>query len=695
LRNVILATITAFTIGAVVAAEADPFLWLEEVEGEKALTWVRGQNDRSLKMLQADPRYADLEGKALAILEAKDRIATPSFRAGALSNFWQDDKNVRGLMRKTTIESYLTASPKWETILDIDALAKAENANWVFKGANCLLPDERRCLLNLSDGGKDAVEVREFDRQTTAFVDGGFRLSNGKQSASWLDADTLYVERDWGPGTMTESGYPYIVKLWKRGTRLEDAPEVYRGKQTDVSAGAWVVRDADGAVQGVVFSRYPSFFESEYYLSTDKGPVRLPFPLKSSVKTFVAGHVVMTLEQDWDWQGKSYGTGALVAFNWEELRRDPANAPAVLIYQPGPRESIEQVANTRNRLLVAVYENVKGALYAYEPANGTWTRKRLSLPENASIGVVSTRDQDDLAFVNVAGFLEPDALYFGDVAKNDFKKVKSLPPRFDATNLTVQQFEAKSSDGTLIPYFIAHKKDVKLDGTNPTVLYAYGGFQVSMTPAYSGTVGKLWLERGGVYVLANIRGGGEFGPAWHQAGLKTKRQIIYDDFYAVANDLVSRKVTTPRRLGIMGGSNGGLLMGVALTQRPELWNALVIQVPLLDMLRYHKLLAGASWVGEYGNPDDAEEGAFLRKLSPYHNLKKDVKYPEAFFVTSSKDDRVHPGHARKMAARMEEMKLPFLYYENIDGGHAAAANQRERAKRVALEFTYLSRKLMD
>jgi prolyl oligopeptidase len=308
---------------------------------------------------------------------------------------------------------------------------------------------------------------------------------------------------------------------------------------------------------------------------------------------------------------------------------------------------------------------------------------------------VSTRNEDDLAFVNVAGFVEPDAMYLGDVIKNDFKRVKSLPPRFDGSNIAVEQFEAKSPDGTKVPYFILRRKDMKLDGTNPTLLYAYGGFQVSMTPSYSGTIGKLWLERGGVYVLANIRGGGEFGPSWHQAGLKTKRQVIYDDFVAVADDLIQRKITTPRRLGIMGGSNGGLLMGVQLTQRPELWNAVVVQVPLLDMLRYHKLLAGASWMGEYGDPDDAVEGAFLRKISPYHNLKEGVTYPEPFFVTSSKDDRVHPGHARKMAARMEAMKLPFLYYENIDGGHAAAANQRERAKRIALEFTYLSRKLMD
>ncbi len=677
------------------AEDADPFQWLEEVEGEKPLAWVRAQNERSLKALQADAHYEDLQTKALAILEAKDRIPVPGFRAGQVYNFWQDDVNVRGLVRRTSVNEYRKAAPQWDVVLDVDALSKAEGANWVYQGAGCLQPDETKCLVSLSEGGKDAVEIREFDNTAKTFVVGGFRLPAGKQNADWLDADTLYVSRDFGPGTMTESGYPFVVKKWARGSKWEDAVEVYRGKASDVAAGARVWRDENGRVQAVVFTRYPSFFETEYYLSTDGEPVRLPFPLKSSLQTLVSKQIVLTLEQDWAWGGASFVKGTLLSFDLEALKRDSATAKATVVYAPGGRESIEQVSSSRNRLLVTVYENVKGALYSFRFSKGTWTRSRLKLPANASISVVSARSEDDQVFVNVAGFLEPDGLYFGDVSKDNFQKVKSLPPRFDASSLAVDQFEVASTDGVKVPYFVLRKKGLKFDGGNPTLLYAYGGFQVSMTPSYSGTVGKLWLERGGVYVLANIRGGGEFGPAWHQAGLKTKRQIIYDDFVAVAQDLVTRKVTTSRRLGIMGGSNGGLLMGVALTQRPELWNAVVVQVPLLDMLRYHKLLAGASWMGEYGDPADPVEGAFLRKISPYHNLKEGVKYPEPFFVTSSKDDRVHPGHARKMAARMEVMKLPFLYYENIDGGHAAAANQRERAKRIALEFTYLSRKLMD
>lgn len=677
------------------AATADPFQWLEDVEGKKALEWVHAQNDRSLKILQADSRYQGLHDEALAILEAKDRIATPSLEAGGVSNFWQDDVNVRGVWRRTTIDSFNSSSPSWETVLDIDALAKAENANWVYKGTNCLQPDETKCLVSLSDGGKDAVERREFDLTTKSFVAGGFKLPAGKQTADWLDENTLYVAREWGPGTITESGYPFVVKLWKRGTKLEDAVEVYRGTPKDVSAGSTVLRDENGAVQAVIFTRYPSFFESEYYLSTDSGPKRLPFPLKSTIQALVAGQLVLTLEDDWNWNGASFKKGALISFNLADVKTDMAKAKATLVYMPGARESIEQVASTRTRLVVGVYENVRGALYSYAFSGGKWARTKLNLPANASIGVATSRNEDDRIYAGVAGFLEPDALYYGDASGGDFARVKSLPPRFDASNMQVEQFEAKSTDGTMIPYFVMHQKGIKLDGSNPTLLYAYGGFQVSMTPSYSATIGKMWVARGGVYVLANIRGGGEFGPAWHQAGLKTKRQIIYDDFTSVAKDLIARKITSSRRLGIEGGSNGGLLMGVELTQHPELWNAVVVQVPLLDMLRYDKLLAGASWVGEYGDPDNATEAAFLRKISPYHNLKEGVKYPEPFFVTSTKDDRVHPGHARKMAAKMEQMKLPFLYYENTDGGHAASANQRERAKRIALEFTYLTRKLVD
>ncbi|MFN9544032.1 MAG: S9 family peptidase, partial [Alphaproteobacteria bacterium] len=398
----------AFVVtGAAMANADDPFLWLEEVESEKALGWVKSQNERSLKLLQADPRYADLEAKALAILEAKDRIASPSFRAGQISNFWQDQQSVRGVVRRTSVESYLTDNPQWETVLDIDALTKAENANWVFRGSNCLPPAETLCLVSLSNGGKDAVEIREFDARSKSFVQGGFRLSDGKQSADWLDADTLYVARDWGPGTLTESGYPFVVKKWKRGAPVEQAVEVYRGTATDVAAGAGMLRDEEGKVQAVLFTRSPSFFEAEYYIEAQGGPKRLPFPLKSSLQGLVKKQVVITVEDDWTWQGKTYAKGSLLSFSLEALKADPANAKATLVFAPGPRESIEQVSSTRNRLLVAVYENVKGGLYAFDFNGKAWSRQKLKLPENASIGVVSTRDEDDKVFVTVAGFIDP------------------------------------------------------------------------------------------------------------------------------------------------------------------------------------------------------------------------------------------------------------------------------------------------
>jgi prolyl oligopeptidase len=673
----------------------DPFIWLEEVEGEAALDWVRRQNERSLAHLEADPRYAELHRDALAVVTAADRIPYPSFRGSQVANFWQDDAHQRGLWRRTTLDSYLTETPEWETVLDIDALAAAEDRAWVYHGASYLPPDYRQCLVNLSDGGKDADEAREFDARDRQFVDAGFFLPEGKQSATWIDADTLLVGRDWGPGTMTASGYPYIIKRWQRGTPLESAAEVFRGSADDVSVRPVVLRDPDGQLHGILVFRAVTFFESEAYLLGDAGPVRLPIPLKSQFREFVLGQLIFTLDEAWDWRGRTYQPGALVALDLDRCKRGAEAIEVVQIYAPGPRESIEGVTATRSRLLVTIYREVRGRAVIYEFTGALWRETALPLPENASVYPISTNDRDERAFVSVMGYLIPDTLYLADLATAAANPVKSLPPRFDAGSLAVEQFEATSQDGTQVPYFVVHPKAMSLDGTTPTLLYGYGGFQISLTPSYVGIPGKLWLERGGAYVVANIRGGGEFGPTWHQAALKQHRQRAYDDFIAVAEDLIRRGITTPRRLGIMGGSNGGLLMGAMLVQRPDLFRAIVIQVPLLDMLRYHKLLAGASWMAEYGDPEQSEEGEFLRHISPYHNLRPGVAYPEPFFVTSTRDDRVHPGHARKMAAKLAAMGLPFLYYENVEGGHSAAATLQERARRQALEFTYLAQKLMD
>ncbi|MFZ0269812.1 prolyl oligopeptidase family serine peptidase [Caulobacter sp.] len=672
----------------------DPYKWMEEIEGERPLAWAKAQNTRSLAVLQGDARYAGLEDQALAILNAKDRVPAVSFAGdGSLRNFWQDAEHVRGVWRATTMESYRTAQPQWETILDIDALSKAESANWVFKGAACLPPEETRCLLTLSDGGKDAVTIREFDTVTKSFVDGGFVLPEGKQDVAWLDRDTLLVAREWEPGQVTKSGYAYVIKAWKRGAPLASAREVFRGAPDDVAASAYTLTEADGRVAATLISRAVSFFETETYLLTDQGAVRLPLPLKSSVRGYVAGQVIVTLEQDWPERG--FKSGDLFSFDLSAFKADPAKAAATLVLRPTPKQSVESVTTTRDKLVVGLLDNVTGAAVAYSHGPKGWTSQKLALPGNSTIGLGSASQKDDRLFLSVTGYLTPSTYWLADAASLKLEQVKASPARFDASTHVVEQFEATSTDGVKIPYFVVRPKGVKYDGSAPTLLYAYGGFQASMTPAYSGVMGKLWLERGGTYVVANIRGGGEFGPAWHNAGLKENRQKVYDDFFAVSQDLITRKITSPRRLGIMGGSNGGLLMGVALTQRPELYNAIVVQVPLFDMIRYTQIGAGASWVGEYGDPAIPSERAVIARYDPYSNLKAGRNYPEVFIETSTKDDRVHPAHARKAAARLEELGYPVLYYENIDGGHAASANLAETARRQALEYVYLSKRLMD
>lgn len=672
---------------------ADPYTWMEEAESPRALEWVNAQNARSLAELQGDPRFEGLFESALRIVTATDRIPAPSFRAEVIDNFWQDATHVRGIWRKTTLNSYRTADIAWETILDIDALASAENANWVYEGADCLLPDERLCLVTLSDGGKDAVTLREFDAETRAFVPDGFVLPEGKQNVTWRDENTLLIGREWAPGEMTESGYPFVLKELKRGQPLSAAREIFRGQRTDVSVQPWVMRDADGAVQGVMAIRSMSFYDSEYFLLGDGAPVKLPFPLKASLQGLIKGQLVFTIEQDWPERGLK--TGDVLAYDLAALKRDPASARPTLILSPGPRESVEGIALTRNHMVVALYENVRGGAYVYDYDGRAWTRRKVDLPANVSVDLGSVDPRKDRLFLSVTGYLDPSTLYLLAANSGATARVKQAPARFNADGMVVEQFEARSRDGTMVPYFVVHRTDIKLDGSNPTLLYAYGGFQSSMTPAYSGSIGKLWLERGGVFVMANIRGGGEFGPAWWSQGLKENRQRVFDDFIGVAEDLIARQITSPRRLGIEGGSNGGLLVGAVMTQRPELFNAAVVQVPLFDMIRYTHIGAGASWVGEYGDPAIPAEREYILRYSPYQNLRAGQAYPEPFFVTSTKDDRVSPAHARKAVARMQELGYPVLFYENTDGGHAAAANLNETAKRVALEYTYLTRKLMD
>ena len=688
--------------GAAVAQsqENDPYLWLEDVSSPRAMSWVETHNKKATDVLETDPRYQRFYAQALEIAQAKDRIPTGSFIGGQVYNFWQDNDHVRGIWRRTSTDSYASGKPQWETVLDLDALAASEKANWVWKGAQCARPLERRCLINLSDGGEDAVTIREFDLATRSFVKGGFVLPKGKQRVDWENENALLVSREWKAGDLGRTGYPFIAKRLQRGKPLSSAVEVYRGSPKDGGYGVtpYVVRDAKGRSLSLV-DRPIDTFHSQTYVLTPKGARRLAIPSKANVADLVEGRVIIQSQEAWSpvGTGKHFPAGSLLSVNLAQLKANPARLNPTLIYKPASREALQGATAAKDMLLVSVLDNVRGRTLVYRPGpKDSWTRSALELPDNSTLAITDTSRTDNQAILAVTSFLTPPSLWLADAATGKAHEIMQQPPKFDASNLVAEQREAVSTDGTKIPYFLVHRRDIKLDGNNPTLLYAYGGFEVSQTPSYSATTGKLWLENGGVYAVANIRGGGEFGPAWHEAGLSTKRQIIYDDFASVAKDLIATKVTSPRRLGIRGGSNGGLLMGVEFTQHPDLWNAVIIDVPLLDMIRISKIAAGASWEGEYGSvDDDPAVRAFWEKTSPYQNLRTNVHYPTPFIFTTTKDDRVGPQHARKFAARMEEMGLPFYYYENTEGGHAAGANLRQTARTNALEMTYLTRKLMD
>lgn len=674
----------------------DPFLWLEDQHGARPMAWVTAENAKTMAVLEKDPHYPSFYHDALAIAQADDRIPGVTFIAGELYNFWQDSVHVRGIWRRTTPASYRTAHPGWTTVLDVDSLARAEKANWVWEGANCAMPAERRCMISLSDGGEDATTAREFDLSASHFVAGGFILPHGKQRFAWVGTDTLLVSREWTPGALTASGYPFIIKRVARGQPLASATEVFRGAATDGGYGVSPATIWDGAGHHATFIERPtSTFDYESYIVRPSGVTRLAIPLEARGVAMVDGQVVVKLSQSWSAGPEPIPTGSLASFDLGAAMADPMHLKPVPVFVPGPRESVDGTSWTRNQLVAAIYQNVRGRIFAFShTSDGRWTRKQLPFPDNLATTISAADIHGDDAFVTVTGFLTPTSLWQANTQTHAVAAVKTLPAQFDAARDTVEQLEATSKDGTQVPYFVMRPRAMKLDGSNPTILTAYGGFEVSMTPSYSAATGKLWLEHGGVFVLANIRGGGEFGPAWHEAGLKTHRQVIYDDFAAVAHDLITRHITSTPRLGIRGGSNGGLLMGVELTQHPDLWGAVDIEVPLLDMLRYEQIDAGASWVGEYGSVSNPAERTFLASISPYQNLRKGVVYPEPLIWSTTKDDRVGPQHARKFAAKMAAMGDPYLFFEVTEGGHGSGANLKERAHTTALEYTYFADKLM-
>ncbi len=670
-------------------AADDPYLWLEDVSGEKALSWVRQQNAISTNQLGALPDFSAIQQRLRLILDSQERIPYVAKHGKFYYNFWRDENNTRGLWRRTSLDEYKKPTPAWETVLDLDKLAADEKENWIWQGYRVLQPDYDRCLIELSRGGADAAVVREFDLDQKAFVKDGFTLPEAKSNVAWRNRDTLYVGTDFGPGSLTTSGYPRVIKEWKRGTALSAARTVFEGKVDDMAVEASVVHDPGRIYEFI--SREPTFFTDEVSVRRGEAWVRLDKPMDAEASTF-GDFLLLRLRSDWTVGGKSYAAGSLLAENFDNYLQGGRGLE--VLFEPTERKSLAAISKTKDYLVLTELNNVRSRLYRLRFADGNWNRVPLDAPAFGTVSVkgIDPENSDDF-FMTVTDFLTPSSLYFGTAGTEAREKLKSLPEFFKTEGLEIQQFEARSKDGTRVPYFQVSRKGMKFDGANITLLTGYGGFEIPMLPGYNPVVGAGWLERGGIYVLANIRGGGEFGPKWHEAARKGNRQRAYDDFIAVAEDLIARKVTSPKHLGIEGRSNGGLLVGVMLTQRPDLFGAVHCGSPLLDMRRYNHLLAGASWMDEYGDPDKPEDWAYISKYSPYENARKDREYPPILITTSTRDDRVHPGHARKMATRLEEQGHQVLYYENIEGGHGAAANNQQIAFMDALAFAFLWKEL--
>jgi len=675
--------------------EQDPCIFLEEARSPEALDWVAKENARTLAAFEADPRYAQLKAEALAIFDSTDRIPFVSFRPDGLYNFWQDKANPKGVLRRTTLESYRTASPEWEIILDVDALAKAEGKEWVYQGSTCLPPALNRCMIALSDGGEDATILREFDTKTKQFVEGGFVLAEKSQGGvEWVDENTLLVGRDFGAGTLTESNYPFTTREWKRGTPIADAKEIFRGDAKDVSSGAALLRDNKDVIHARIAYRGISFHERLWYVWKDNQWLQLDLPTKANPVGIVDGHMLFSPDVDWTVDGQTFPADSLVAANLEEWKKDPNGAKKSLVWAPGYRQTKQGSTVTAGGLYVALLDNVVGKVLKFNFAGGKWSSSQVALPDNATIGIAASSDDTDQIMYTVSGFLEPTTLYYTD-GKTAPAVLKTSPSYFDPAGSTVEQYEAVSKDGTKIPYFIVKPKGMKADGSTATLLTGYGGFQVPRLPSYLGSTGKLWVEKGGAYVLANLRGGGEFGPQWHQTAIRENKQRTWDDFIAVGEDLVKRGFTKPEHLGIQGGSQGGLLVGTFFTQRPDLLGAAIVQIPLFDMLRYHVIGRGASWIGEYGDPRIPEQRAWIEGYSPYQKIVAGVEYPEPFLWASTADDRTHPAHARKAAAKLKALGQPYYYFEDTTGGHSGGVDNDQRAKLQALQFIYLMKRLMD
>jgi prolyl oligopeptidase len=673
----------------------DPYRWLEEIDGERSLEWVREHNAKTAKRLEAHPGFPELYAQALAALDAESRIPEVEQRGDQLYNLWRDATHPRGVYRRTTLEELRKADPSWQTVLDLDALSAGGEA-WVFKGMSCLPKAYRHCLALLSPGGGDAVVVREFDMETLDFVAGGFELPVAKSQVSWVDRDTLFVGTDFGPGSMTESGYPRTVRLWKRGTPVDRAPVLYEASVESVSTAGIRLRtegrDIDLVRDGL------SFWTSHWHHLLDGELVRLELPESVVLEDGYRGRLVLSLKEDWTRDGATMARGSVVLARPEALHAGAEGEARRLevLFEPSSDTVVEEVNAAGDGILITVLENVRGRLYRYREEGPRWLRETIPFPDNGAVHVATTDDGTGAFFARYESFVTPPTLYHAAPPEWTPRPVKSQAPAFDGSRFEVEQSFATSADGTRVPYFVVRPKGIELDGGHPTHIFSYGGFRNSLTPSYSGSYealqgayGRLWLERGGVFVLANIRGGGEFGPDWHTAALLENRHKAFEDFEAVAGDLIARRITSPEHLGIEGRSNGGLLVAATTLRRPDLYGAVICGVPLTDMRRYHRLLAGASWMAEFGDPDDPGMWKYIETYSPYHNVVEGRDYPPIFFFTSTRDDRVHPGHARKMAARMEELGYEVWYYENIEGGHGGSSTNDQLAYRLALAYSHL------
>ncbi len=675
-------------------APCDPCLWLEDVQGERALAWVRQRNAESEALLQAQPGFEALRSGIREVLDSREQIPYVSRRGDWLYNLWRDAAHPRGLWRRTTLAGYRKAEPDWDTVIDIDALGRAEGENWVWAGARGLGPDHRRCLVSLSRGGADAHVVREFDTVAKSFVEGGVNLPEAKSHVDWIGADTVLVGTDFGPGSLTDSGYARLVKRWRRGQPLAAAKTVFEVQPGDMMAYASV--DRTPGHERISLVRLVDFYDNELFLLVGDRAVRVDKPADARL-SFWRERLLIELRSDWSVGGQTFTRGSLLvadaaAYLAGERRLTP-------LFTPTATRSLTGHAATRSTLLLNVLDNVASRIEELSWRDAAWQRREVKAPYPGALSVSALHDPelktDPLAeayWLNATDFLSPDSLQLGHSGSDALETLKSLPGFFDASGMRVEQRFATSRDGTRVPYFVLWPAGAQADGDNPTLLNGYGGFELPRLPFYAGAMGRAWSGRGGVFVLANIRGGGEFGPGWHQAAVKAGKQRSYDDFAAVAEDLIASGVTRPARLGMRGGSNGGLLVGAVMLQRPELFNAVVCQVPLLDMRRYHRLLAGASWMAEYGDPDRPDEWAYISRYSPYQNVPDaaaGAKLPRVLFTTSTRDDRVHPGHARKMAALMREKGHEVLYWENLEGGHAGAADNAQRAQMMALEYAFL------